>query len=167
MSVVSTFIVSNGRQSLLAIIIRTLLTSYAEASTSPTILSKPLPPAAGVLRGRIAHRPHRSFSTPVLASYPHSDISENIMRHSIVDRAVPHIHAPAPVTDSPTHRFKRTEVSTEIHKIQTGPLVLISPSINASRIMTSPASNKRTARLRSTSSVGTFLKFCESRLCHW
>lgn len=167
MSVVSTFIVSNGRQSLLAIIIRTLLTSYADASTSPTILSKPLPPAAGVLRGRIAHRPHRSFSTPVLASYPHSDISENIMRHSIVDRAVPHIHAPAPVTDSPTHRFKRTEVSTEIHKIQTGPLVLISPSINASRIMTSPTSNKRTARLRSTSSVGTFLKFCESRLCQW
>ncbi|OJA12347.1 hypothetical protein AZE42_02776 [Rhizopogon vesiculosus] len=138
--------------SLLAIFIRTLMPSYAKASA---MLSKPLPPTTGVLRGRIAQPLQRSHSVPVLASYPHSDISKNIMRNSIVDEAVPHVHSPKLVTESRTHRSNRIEVSTEIHQVLRGLPVLISPSVK----IVSGASKQPPAVLRGKSSVGSLLMF--------
>ncbi|OAX40894.1 hypothetical protein K503DRAFT_864296 [Rhizopogon vinicolor AM-OR11-026] len=146
--------------SLLAIFIRTLMPPYAKASA---MLSKSLPPTAGVPRGRIAHPLQRSHSVPALASYPHSDISKNIMRNSIVDEGVPHVHSPELVTESRTHRSNRIEVSTEIHQVLRGLPVLISPSIK----IVSGASKQPPALLRGKSSVGSLLMFFtpEATLC--
>jgi hypothetical protein len=156
-------IYSSVHQSLLAIFVRTLVPSYAKASTPQATWFKPIPQATGTPRRRIAHPLQRSLSVPVISSCPRSDI----MLSSVIDGAVPHIHAPARVTESSIHQSNLIEVSTDIHEVPKGSPVLRPPSIIAYRAIVSPPSRQRSDRLRCKRSVEFLLRFCKSVLCHW